>query len=76
MFWRKTLATKEGQFGLDWLRQNRRRVRGETDLQMVREAAKMEGYWDALEDIEDVLTKIPQATRSLEEPPLSVGRDD
>lgn len=76
MAYRAFLATPEGQFGIDWLRRNNVRLKGETDLQMVRAASVTEGYWAALDDIEDRLTKLPETARSLDEPPLGVGRDD
>jgi len=76
MYWRQVLATPEGQYGIDWLRRNNVRLKGETDLQMVRAASKTEGYWEALDDVEDRLTKLPEAAKSLDEPPLGVGRDE
>jgi hypothetical protein len=74
--WRKFLGTREGQFGIDWLRRNHVRLRGETDLQMVRAASKTEGYWEALDDIEERLTKLPVAQKSLDEAPIVAGRDE
>jgi hypothetical protein len=75
--WRRFLGTNEGQFGIDWLRRNNVRLKGETDMQMLRAAARNEGYWEALDDIEDRLTKLPVIQRSLEEAPLALpGRDE
>lgn len=74
--WRKFLGTKEGQFGIDWLRQRNTRILGETDLQIVGSARKLQGYLEALSDVEDELTRLPVAQRSLEEAPLGVGRDE
>lgn len=68
--WRKFLGTPEGQFGIDWLRRNSRQDSAESDLQIVRAAAKWSGYQAALDDLEDRLTKIPAQDQSLEEPPL------
>ncbi len=76
MAWRQFLGTPEGQYGIDWLRRNNVRLKGETDLQMVRAASKTEGYWEALDDVEDRLTKLPETPRTLDEPPLGVGRDE
>jgi hypothetical protein len=75
--WRKFLGTSEGQFGIDWLRRNSRHEPAETDLQMVRSAAKWIGYQTALDEIEDRLTKIATKEESLDEPPLEIpgGRD-
>jgi hypothetical protein len=74
--WRKFLGTREGQFGIDWLRRNSVRLKGETDMQMVRAAAITEGYWGALEDIEERLTKLPVVQKSLDEAPIAAGRDE
>lgn len=68
--WRKFLGSREGQFGLDWLRRNCRRADGDTDMQMIRNAARWEGYQTAIDDIEDRLTAIKQIQQSLEEAPL------
>lgn len=68
--WRKFLGTSEGRFGVEWLRQNARMGDGETDIQLVRDAAIFKGYMNALADIEDRLTVIKQAPQSLEEAPL------
>jgi hypothetical protein len=77
MAWRAFLATPEGQYGIDWLRRNRvLGSTGDTDIQLVAAARDLKGYWEALGDIEDRLTKLPEAARSLDEPPLGVGRDD
>jgi hypothetical protein len=43
---------------------------------MVRAASKTEGYWEALDDIEERLTKLPVAQKSLDEAPIAVGRDE
>lgn len=69
-FWRKTLGANHGQFGIDWLRRNHSHAKGETDLQMIRNAARWEGYMQALDDIEDRLTAIPAPEQTLEEEPL------
>lgn len=74
--WRKFLGTKEGQYGIGWLRQKNTRILGETDLQIVGSARKLQGYLEALSDVEDELTRLPVNTRSLDEAPLSVGRDE
>lgn len=71
--WRKFLGTNEGQFGLDWLRRNHRRVSGETDAQLVKSAGKWEGYMEALDDIEDHLTELPSKAQSLDEPLLETA---
>jgi hypothetical protein len=68
--WRKFLGTTEGQFGLDWVRRNCQRERGETDIQIVRAAAKYQAYMDAVDDIEERLTALPVSQASLEEGPL------
>lgn len=68
--WRKFLGSNEGRFGVEWLRQNFRRIDGDTDIQTVANAKKFEGYMGALEDIETKLTSIRQAPQSLEEAPL------
>lgn len=70
--WRQHLGTAEGQYGIDWLRRNYRRLEAETDAQMIRNAARWEGYMQALEDIEDRLTELKVAEKSLDEPPLDI----
>lgn len=71
--WRKHLGTTYGQLGIDWLRRNYSRTDGETDLQMVRNAARFEGYMRALDDIEDTLTALPQKLQTIDEPPLETA---
>lgn len=68
--WRRFLGTDHGQNGVDWLRRNYRRATGETDMQMIRNAAKWEGYQDALDDILQRLTHIPTPDKPLDEEPL------
>jgi hypothetical protein len=68
--WRKHLGSNEGQFGIDWLRARNTRIKGETDVALVRDAGRLQGYLEALSDIEDLLTAIPVNEASLEEAPL------
>jgi hypothetical protein len=71
MAWRRHLGTSEGQYGVDWLRHNyRRNTEPATDALMIREAARWQGYMDALDDVQDLLTRLPQSPRSLEEPSI------
>lgn len=69
--WRAFAETDAFQKGIDWLRHNRKTEDGETDMQLVRAAAKWKGYCEALDDIQDKLTAIPSKETSLDEPPLN-----
>ncbi len=69
--WRRFAETDAFQQGIDWLRHNRSAGSGETDLQLVRDAAKWKGYMDALDDLQDKLTDIPKKEESLDEKPLN-----
>jgi hypothetical protein len=68
--WRKFLGSKEGQFGVDWLRRKGPAVGGSTPTEMLESAIKFAGFHEALDDIEDRLTEIPQKVQSLDEPAL------
>lgn len=70
--WRQFLGTTEGQGGIDWLRRNYKRLDGATDMEMIRNAARFEGYMTALEEIEDRLTMLPKNEQSLDESPLEM----
>jgi hypothetical protein len=70
--WRSFLGTTEGQYGIDWLRRNYKRLDGENDMQMIRNASIWSGYMAALEDIEDRLTLLPTTEKSLDEAPLEL----
>lgn len=68
--WRKFLGTKEGQFGVDWMRRKGPRVGGTTVPEMLESSIKFAGFHEALDSIEDDLTEIPQKAQSLDEPLL------
>ena len=69
--WRRFAESNEFQLGIDWLRHNRATESGDSDMQLVKTAAKWRGYMDALDDIQDKLTEIPAKDTSLDEPPLN-----
>lgn len=69
--WRAFAATPHFQKGIDWLRHNKHESEGTSDLQLIRAAAKWRGYMDALDDIQDKLTALPQKDDSLDEAPLN-----
>ena len=69
--WRRHIGSPQGQFGIDWLRQNRApSATGASSAEMLEAALRWRGYMDALNDIEDILTETKQAPVSLEGPPL------
>jgi hypothetical protein len=72
LVWRQHLGTTEGQYGIDWLRRNYKRLDGATDMEMIRNAARWEGFMAALEEIEDRLTLLPTTEKSLDEAPLEL----
>lgn len=69
--WRSFAESAAFQQGIDWLRHNRPTESGDSDMQLVRTAAKWRGYMDALDDIQDKLTAIPKKEESLDEKPLN-----
>lgn len=71
--WRKFLGTPHGQFGIDWLRRHGPRAGGATPTEVVENAFKFTGFQEALDAVEDDLTNIPVAQKSLDEPPLETS---
>lgn len=71
--WREFCGTAEFQRGIDYLRHNHapKSSNAETDVQLVRAAVGWGSYMQALSDIEDKLTFIPEAEKAIEEPGLS-----
>lgn len=69
--WRKFLGSNEGQYGIDFLRRfHFPRASGKHEGELIKGALTFEGYMDCLSDIENLLTDIPVAPKSLDEPPL------
>lgn len=69
--WRNFAQTPEFRLGIDWLRHNRApKPGGATEGDMLKSALSWNAYMAALEDIEDVLTRLPKSEPSLEESPM------
>ena len=69
--WRSFAASPEFQKGLDWLRRNRSADDGDTDLKLVKAAAKWKGYMEGIDDVRDKLTALPTPAESTDEPSIS-----
>lgn len=68
--WRRHIGSPQGQFGIDWLRQNSPSVSGDNLAELTERALVLKGYLMALNDVEDKLTAVKEAPKSLDEEPL------
>jgi len=77
MAWRNFLQTPEAESGLQHLRRYYTpRSDGDTDGAMLKGALQWSGYMGALDDVEDILTALPQRASTIDEPGLSNPRED
>ena len=69
--WRDFSATPEFEHGMMFLRHNHApKPGGANEVELVKSAIGWDQYMKALQDVEEVLTFIPQVERSADEPSL------
>lgn len=71
VFWRTCAASPHFQKGIDWLRHNRKRAGGASQVELIESAIGWSNYMDALDDIQDKLTALPAKDNNLDEEPLN-----
>lgn len=69
---RNWAQTPEFQKGLDWLRHNKAPAcSGATEVELLKSALAWGAYMKAIEDVQDVLTALPDKQESSEEPSIT-----
>ena len=69
---RNWAQTPEFQKGLDWLRHNRApAATGSNEIELLKAALSWGAYMKALEDVQDVLTALPEKQDSPDEPSIT-----
>jgi len=71
MAWRAFTATAEFRSGVDYLKEVQApKVRGGTALELMEAGLKWGAYFEALNDLTEILCDIPKAEESAEDPGL------
>lgn len=70
--WRNFAATDHFINGLDWLRHNKApAASGSNEIELLKAALAWGSYMKALEDVQDVLTALPEQKESSDEPSIT-----
>lgn len=70
--WRNFAASPAFQLGIDWLRHNKApTATGSNEVELLKSALSWGAYMKALEDVQDVLTALPEQRESSDEPSIT-----